>query len=238
MTVLRKGEDYVSPKGRHADRWLCECECGGAKLVQTATLRHGNCKSCGCLQKELATKRLLKQIEDNATNLVGQEFGRLTVVEKIGSIGNRGIVWRCVCCCGNETTVPTRDLRSGNTKSCGCLRNEKISRINLQHGESHTRLYNVWVGMRQRCNDPNHKSYHNYGGRGIHVCPEWDSYSTFKEWAILSGYRDDAAYSDCTFDRKDVNGDYSPENCQWADALQQAANKRVSSQRQETKQRM
>lgn len=80
--------------------------------------------------------------------------------------------------------------------------------------------------MRQRCNDPAHKSYHNYGGRGITVCSEWDDYAAFERWAFDNGYDPSAPYGACTLDRIDVNGNYEPGNCRWVDAKEQAKNKR------------
>ena len=131
------------------------------------------------------------------------------------------------CDCGNEALVSTKSLRSGNTLSCGCLRDEMISEVNKKHGMSHkSRLYNVWVGMRQRCSDPNHISYHNYGGRGVRVCDTWNDYTSFEEWSMKNGYDPSAPYGKCTLDRIDVNGNYEPSNCRWVDFKTQANNKR------------
>lgn len=229
LTVIGEGEPYIRPKtGHKATRWNCRCECGAYTLVQTGTLKSGKAKSCGCLQRELARDRMAGKPGQNAANLLGQRFGRLLVIEQVGRIGGRGVMWKCLCDCGNETIAATKELRSHNTKSCGCLRDEKISCVNNIHGESHTRLYNVWNGMRQRCKDPNHKSYHNYGGRGITFCDEWDDYTAFRNWALASGYDVNANYSDCTLDRIDVDGNYEPDNCRWVDATTQALNKRKS----------
>ena len=95
------------------------------------------------------------------------------------------------------------------------------------HGESKTRLYRVWKGMRERCQNPNHESYHNYGGRGISVCEEWEKdFLAFKSWAIENGYDENAKTGECTLDRIDVDGNYCPNNCRFISASEQAKNKR------------
>ena len=92
---------------------------------------------------------------------------------------------------------------------------------NYRHGMRHTRIYNIWRSMRQRCSNPNCINYHNYGGKGISVCDEWNSsFEAFYEWARLTGYEEDL-----TIDRKDVKGNYEPSNCKWSSYKQQANNK-------------
>lgn len=159
-------------------------------------------------------------------NLIGEHFHRLTVIERAGSHGSRAC-WLCRCECGKEVIVETGDLKSGNTKSCGCLRREIIAERSITHNESNSRLYGVWVTMKKRCNNPESTVFKYYGGRGIKVCDEWDSdYNVFRKWAIENGYRDDAFRGECTIDRIDVNGDYCPENCRWVSMKAQSLNKR------------
>lgn len=87
----------------------------------------------------------------------------------------------------------------------------------------HPRIYKIWQGLRQRCNNPNCRDYPFYGGRGIAVCEEWNkSSAAFIEWALANGYEDSLS-----IDRIDVNGDYCPSNCRWATETQQAQNKRL-----------
>ncbi len=89
--------------------------------------------------------------------------------------------------------------------------------------KKHKRIFKIWQGMRQRCNNPHDKDYERYGGRGIKVCSEWDNSSeAFIEWALQNGYSDDLS-----IDRRDVNGNYCPENCHWATATEQVRNRRI-----------
>lgn len=89
-----------------------------------------------------------------------------------------------------------------------------------KHGESGTRLYNIWKDMRRRCNNPNRKDFHNYGGKGTIVCDEWqESYVIFRDWAKNNGYEEDLS-----IDRIDSNGNYEPTNCRWITMAEQAKN--------------
>ena len=158
-------------------------------------------------------------------DLMGQRFGRLVVIERAGTSKNGQVIWRCLCDCGKEADVLSISLRRGLTRSCGCLSREKVSERttarNTIHGARHTKLYNTWRGMRERCENPSHKSYSDYGGRGISVCAEWQDFTAFQKWALASGYKDGLS-----LDRIDSNGNYEPSNCRWADKKQQSRNRR------------
>lgn len=106
-------------------------------------------------------------------------------------------------------------------QNCLC-KGWKISKVGTStHNETKTRLHKIWEGMHYRCENPNHKYYSSYGGRGIRVCDEWNEYAPFRDWAIKTGYNDNL-----TIDRVEVNGNYNPENCRWVTIQEQQNNKR------------
>lgn len=222
LTVISRAENRVSKNGKKQAVWHCRCECGNEKDILASNLTRGLSKSCGCQSKN--------KHPTNFIDLTGKRFGRLTVME-ISETKDWDIYWKCVCDCGNTTNVLSAKLRSGKTKSCGCLRTEKLVDRTKKHGLRHNRIYSIYCTMKARCYNPNNNEYHNYGGRGIKICDKWlseDGAKNFADWAYANGYDENADYGECTIDRINVDGDYEPSNCRWATMKQQMNNTRYT----------
>ena len=154
-----------------------------------------------------------------AQNLVGQKYGRLTVIERIGSKTGK-TYWHCVCDCGGTKNATAGDMRFGRTLSCGCLRKESLSKISKTHGMTKSRIYQCWSDMMTRCRNSKDKHYKWYGARGIMICEKWLSFDGFYE-DMQDGYADDL-----TLDRIDVDGNYEKSNCKWSTVQEQCDNRR------------
>ena len=198
QTDKKQGEEYY---------WRCICICEKVKDVRKSNLVAGSTKSCGCSRKE------------KSIDIAGLIFGKLTALYQVKRRGKNGeYLWHCLCSCGGTTDVFKGHLTNGTTKSCGCIKRELIT----THGYTHHPLYLIYASMRTRCYNSNDTSYHNYGGRGITICDEWlNNRGDFFEWAEVNGYK-----KGLQIDRRNNDGNYSPENCRFVTPRENIQNRR------------
>jgi hypothetical protein len=161
-------------------------------------------------------------------NLTGKKINRWTVIERSGAYNDGDAKWLCKCECGSIREVSGKGLRKGSSKSCGCYKrevNEKQGKIlgafGKVHGMEGTRLYRIWHGMKNRCNNVKVQDFASYGGRGITYCAEWGKFIPFMEWALANGYEEELQ-----IDRIDSNGNYEPSNCRWVTPKDNCNNRR------------
>lgn len=153
-------------------------------------------------------------------DIKGKVFGRLTVLEEAGKNKGGDLKWLCLCECGNKKAILGYNIKSGHTKSCGCITKERLKEKNTTYGLSSHPLYNTWKGMQARCLNPSTPKYKYYGGRGVTVCEKWldinnfikDMYPSYKKGLQL--------------DRIDNDKGYSKDNCRWVTRQQNNSNTR------------
>ena len=149
-----------------------------------------------------------------------EDLGRIFATESSKRKARFGL-YKCGFC-GTDFKANTNDIKSKNTKSCGCYNKRRASETHKTHGLGSTKLYIVWKEIKSRTLNPKSKKYNDYGGRGITICEEWLDIQNFYDWAMSNGYSDGLS-----IDRIDNEGGYSPENCRWTTQIIQCRNQRM-----------
>jgi hypothetical protein len=202
-------KSFAGVDKNRAAAWNCECDCGTTTTVIANSLRRGLTKSCG------------NHLPSKTADIEGQRFGMWTVKEFVEVDNHRMAKWKCICDCGNVGIVSTNSLRTNNSTNCGCRQATTTCLQFTKHGKYKTAEYQAWASMKQRCNNKKNPQYPNYGGRGIKVCEQWNTFETFYS---DMGKRPDGL----SIDRINNDGDYEPSNCRWATIIEQNNNQRRS----------
>lgn len=201
LLVVKRVGTYLTKTLKSAGAtYKCICDCGKGIVVYSGNLSSNS--TCGC---------------SRFSNLTGQRFGKLVAIRRLESISkdNRHFTyWECKCDCGNVAKVPLGSLKSGFSKSCGCMRQN--------HGLSGLKEYKIWNAIKQRCYNVGNKEYVHYGGRGIKMCERW--VTSFENFYEDMGSRP----GNSSIDRINVNLDYTPENCRWSSYSIQNKNRQVN----------
>lgn len=168
------------------------------------------------IQKEQERRQKIKEYLAKKYSLINKKFGKLLVIAEYVKNSRRYCV--CECECGKKAVVLSTSLKNGHTKSCGCNLEEFRNKNNKIYKNP---IYKILKGMIRRCYSVKDKRFKNYGGRGINICDDWlNNPNNFIEWALKNGYN-----KGMSIERKNVNGNYCPENCCWIPFNKQARNK-------------
>ena len=200
----------------------CGCERGTERRVKGEKLIRGLSRSCGCN----AAAAMVRARFSAPYIAAGSVFGRLAVLQDVPRSTDRAL---CCCECGTEKEVSATGLKNGSVRSCGCLGRERRSKLN---GFSKHPLYQTWNGIIDRCTDPKHPSYSNYGGRGIKVCERWtDPWAFAEDIEREIGPRPEGVSESgrvlYSLDRyPDNDGNYEPGNVRWSTMSEQGLNQR------------
>jgi hypothetical protein len=227
IIAMRKKKN---PKNRAFDANRAVEMYRAGKRIQAIALEFGYAPGTGSNTVRYALEKagVFRLSRPHVHELTGQRFTRLLVIERAGSNKHGFSLWKCICDCGNQRIVAAGELLRGDTKSCGCLRKERIARLKWKHG--HARLgqwssptYQSWLAMQTRCTNPSATNWKDYGGRGIRICERWQGEHGFENFFGDMGHRQLGK----TLDRILVNGHYEPGNCKWSTRVEQRNNQRT-----------